>query len=146
MDPLTLTVAALKAKALFGKLLKSKWLYIILAVIAIGGGTYAYLNHSTNQAVASAVANSDAKATIDTYKTRDQAEAALIPLNEKAEAKAEQTRKDYQHVRQQVYSHSAPERSQIAPPLIIDTLNDLERMSRSREDTDGVSDAEVRPN
>jgi hypothetical protein len=60
-----------------------------LALLAVGGGTYFTLNHWKNQAVSTAVAGADANATIQTYRTKDQAEAALVPIQEKEQAKAD---------------------------------------------------------
>jgi aspartate oxidase len=140
--PPFLLAAGVKMKGFFGTLMKSKLFYIALAVLAIAGGTYGYLRHSTNKQVEAAVTGADASATIATYQTKEEAEAALQPHVEKAEQKAEQTRKDYDNVRRQVYRAPAPVREAAAPRIIVDALNDLERLSRERE-AGGVPDAEV---
>lgn len=138
-----LSMAAIKKT--FKGLLKQPLFYVALALLAVGGGTYAYLRYSTNQQVNAAVKGADAKATIDTYETIGEAEAALEPHEQKAEIKAEQTRKGYENARRKVYTAPQPERTNLASPLIVRTLNDLERMSRER-DADRVPDAEVQGN
>lgn len=129
-------------KSLSG-LLKQPLFYVALALLALGGGTYAYLNHSQHEAVKAAVAGADSAATIQTYQTKDQAEAALVPLQEKEQAKAAQTQKDYANVRTVIVTAQAPQRNAQVPRLVIDTLNDLERLSRSREDAGAVSQPDV---
>lgn len=144
MEPIEWALIGGKIKGFFKGLFKSPWFYVALAFLAIGGGTYLYLNHSTKQQVNQAVAHADDQATIDTYHADDKARQMLQPLDEKAEQKAAQTRKDYEHARQNVIAAPTPERQGSAPPLIIGTLNDLDRLSRSREDADGVPTSEVR--
>jgi anionic cell wall polymer biosynthesis LytR-Cps2A-Psr (LCP) family protein len=135
------TVAGFK-KSISG-LLKQPLFYVALAVLAIGGGTYAFLNHSQNEAVKTAVAGADASATIKTYQTKDQAEAALVPLQEKEQAKAAQTQKDYTNVRTIIVTAPAPQRNAQVPRLVIDTLNDLERVSRERNAASAVPQPNV---
>ena len=131
MDPIT----DFKILNIARKALSSKWLYVILALFALAGGTYAYLNHSTNQQVAAAVKGSNAAATIQTYQTKDAAEAALVPLQQKSAEKAAQTQKDYEHVRRIIYTAPQSDRQAQAPRLIVDTLNELERLSRTRDES-----------
>jgi hypothetical protein len=124
-------------------LLKQPLFYVALAVLAIGGGTYFTLNHWKNQAVTTAVAGADANATIKTYQTKDQAEAALVPLQEKEQVKAAQTQKDYTNVRTIIVTAPAPQRNAQVPRLVVDTLNDLERVSRDRNAASAVPKSDV---
>jgi hypothetical protein len=124
-------------------LLKQPLFYVALAVLAIGGGTYFTLNHWKNQAVTTAVAGADANATIKTYQTKEQAEAALVPLQEKEQAKAAQTQKDYTNVRTIIVTAPAPQRNAQVPRLVIDTVNDLERVSRERNAASAVPQPDV---
>jgi anionic cell wall polymer biosynthesis LytR-Cps2A-Psr (LCP) family protein len=133
------------ASAIFGGikkhvmgLFKQPLFYVALALLAVGTGTYFYLNHATNQAVKSAVAGADANATIQTYRTKDQAEAALVPIQEKEQAKAAQTQKDYTNVRTVIVTAQAPQRNAQVPRLVIDTLNNLERVSRERRSNESA--------
>lgn len=114
-------------------LLKQPLFYVALAVLAIGGGTYFTLNHWKNQAVTTAVAGADSNATIKTYQTKDEAERQLVPIQEQEQRKAEQTQKDYSNVRTIIVTTPAPQRNAATPRLIVDTLNDLERLSRNRD-------------
>lgn len=135
------TVAGFK-KSMTG-LLKQPLFYVAIALLAIGGGTYFTLNHWKNQAVTTAVAGADSAATIKTYQTKDQAEAQLAPIQEKEQAKAIQTAKDYDHVRTVIVTAPSPQRNAQVPRLVIDTLNDLDRLSRSREESSGVPNPDV---
>jgi hypothetical protein len=114
-------------------LLKQPLFYVAAALLAVGVGTYFYLDHATNKAVSTAVAGADSAATIKTYQTKDQAEAQLAPIREKEQQKAAQTQKDYTNVRTVIVTAQAPQRNAQVPRLVIDTLNDLERLSRARE-------------
>lgn len=140
MDPIT----DFKIINIARKVVSSKWLYVILAVLAIAGGTYLYLNHSTKQQVAAAVKNVNADATLQTYATKDAANSRLVPLQQKSAEVAAQTQKDYEHVRRNIYTAPQADREAPAPRLIVDTLNDLERLSRTR-DPDSVPVADVHP-
>jgi len=126
----------------FKGLVKSVWFYVALAVLALGVGTYFYLKESTANQIEQAVTNANQGATIKTYQTREEAEAVFADRVQPMEQKAEQTRRDYQNVRNQVQQRPQPERQAAAPPLIIDTLNELDRL-RSARDEGAVSDAPV---
>jgi hypothetical protein len=135
------TIAGFK-KSITG-LLKQPLFYVALALLAVGGGTYFTLNHWKNQAVSTAVAGADSKATIQTYQTKEQAEAALAPIQEKEQAKAIQTAKDYTNVRTVIVTSQAPQRNAQVPRLVIDTLNNLERVSRERSAASAVPQPDV---
>lgn len=132
-----------KAKKAISGLLHQPLFYVALLLLAVGTGTYFYLNHQTNQAVKAAVANADSTATIQTYKTKEEAEGRLVPLQEKEQQKAEQTQKDYAHVRTTIVTAPSSSRDAQAPRILVDTVNELERLSRSRENPSPVSDADV---
>lgn len=138
------TVSGFK-KSMSG-LLKQPLFYVALALLALGGGTYFYLNHVTNQAVKTAVAGADSKATIQAYQTKDQAEAQLAPIQQQEQAKAAQTQKDYSNVRTVIVTTPAPQRNAQTPRLVIDTLNQLDRLSESREQSSAVPNAAVHSN
>lgn len=144
MDPISF-FSIMGIKRAFSGLLKQPLFYVALALLAVGGGTYGYLRYSTNKQVEAAVAGADANATIETYDTINDAELALEPLEQKAEQKAEDTRKGYNDARQKIYQAPQPEREARASALIVRTLNDLERMSRDRE-AGRVPDAQVQGN
>lgn len=143
MDPITDLFTLAKIKAAFTGLLKQPLFYLSLALLALGVGTYFYLNHATHEAVKTAVAASDQNATIKTYQTKDEAENRLVPIQQKEQAKAVQTAKDYEHVRTIIVTAPASSRTAQAPALIIDTLNDLERVSRERNAASAVPQPDV---
>ena len=126
--------------------MKSKKFLIPLAVVlllaAIGGGTYAYLNHSKNEAVAAAVQQADGKATIKTYETKEKIDRRTADIDRKFDDLRVQTTKDYANVRNQVQQAPAEERDAQAPSILIDTLNELDRLRNNRE-SGGVPDAAV---
>lgn len=132
-----------KAKKAITGLLKQPLFYVALLLLAVGTGTYFYLNHQTKEAVKSAVANADSTATIQTYQTKEEAEGRLAPLQEQEQRKAAQTQKDYAHVRTTIITAPSSSRDAQAPRILVDTVNELERLSRSRENPNGVPDAEV---
>lgn len=133
MDPLTGTLILGKVRGFFKKILTSPWFYVILFLIAVGGGTYFYLQNDKKEAVATAVENHSAQGTIHSFQTKDAVSRATQKIDEQFDAKAAQTSKDYANARSQV--EAAPERDAQAPALLIDTLNGLDRM---RQDRDGV--------
>jgi hypothetical protein len=124
-------------------LLKQPLFYVAIALLAIGGGTYFTLNHWKNEAVTTAVAHADEHATIQAYQTKDQAEAQLAPIQAQEQAKAIQTAKDYDHVRTVIVTTQAPQRNAQVPRLVIDTLNNLERVSRERNVASAVPQPDV---
>lgn len=115
---------------------------VIALLLAIGGGTYFYLNHQQKQAVAAAVETADTKATIQSYQTKDQIETRTIIIDRKFDDLQRQTIKDYANVRNQVQSAPVPERDAQAPALLIGTLNELDRL-RAARDADRVPDSEL---
>lgn len=127
----------------FAGLLKQPLFYLSLALLALGVGTYFYLNHATHEAVKTAVANSNQNATIQTYQTKDEAERRLAPIAEQEQRKAEQTQKDYANVRTTIVTAPPSSRDAQAPRLLVDTLNDLDRLSRDRANAGSVPDADV---
>lgn len=120
----------------------SKWFWAALLLIAVAGGTVVTLNHWKNQAVTTAVTTSNQTATIDTYKTKDAVDTRTQVIDQRFDKKREQTIKDYAHVRNQVQAAPPAERDAQAPRILIDTLNELDRV-RSARDADGVPDPQV---
>lgn len=118
---------------------------IVALLLAIGGGTYLYLKHQTSEAVTSAVEKAGASATIQTYQTNDQVSGAYDIIDQKADATERQTIKDYQYVTYRIDAAPAEQKDAAVPPIIIDTLNELDRLRALRDagPAGGVSDAEV---
>lgn len=141
-----MALPALPAWAAVKLFMKSKKFLIPLAVVlllaAIGGGTYAYINHSKNEAVAAAVAGADSKATIQTYETKDTINNRNVEVDRKFDELRDQTTKDYSNARNRIQQAPAEDRTAQAPRIIIDTLNDLDRLRASREPA-GVPDADL---
>ncbi len=140
--PFLAPAAALKVGSFFKNLLSSKWLYVALAFVALAGGTYLYLKHDKKEAVAAATTGANQKATNVALGTQ----AAVTDRQQAVEQKfiilREQTIKDYSNARATLNAAPADERQAPAPRLIIDTLNDLDRL-RSARDPLAVPDAEV---
>jgi predicted ribosomally synthesized peptide with SipW-like signal peptide len=126
--------------------LKSKKFIIpaiaVALLLAIGGGTYAYLNHQTHEAVKTAVTQSDSKATIKTYQTNDAINARTQEIDRKADDLRNQTTKDFTNARNHVQAAPPQDRNAQAPALLIDTLNELDRL-RSSRDAGGVPDPQA---
>jgi hypothetical protein len=126
-----------------GGFFKSKWLYIALAVIAVGGGTYLYLQHDKKEAVTTAVKAADTTATIKSQAadivvtTRNQA------VDQKMDRLKVQTVKDFTNARATLQAAPASDRDAQAPRVIIDTINDLDRLRAGRDDAGTVSNTEV---
>ncbi len=117
-------------------------LAIVLLLLAIGGGTYYYLNQQKEEAVTAAVDAADSKATIQSYETKDAIETRTIVIDRRFDDLQRQTIKDYANVRNTVQDAPADERNAQAPALLVDTLNQLDRMRASR-DANRVPDAEL---
>jgi len=115
---------------------------IITLLLAIGGGTYLYLNHQQKEAVSAAVEAADSNATIQTYETKETINTRTIEVDRRFEDLQRQTIKDYANVRNQIEDAPVEERDAQAPPLLIDTLNELDRL-RQQRNTGGVPDADV---
>jgi anionic cell wall polymer biosynthesis LytR-Cps2A-Psr (LCP) family protein len=142
-DPVSL-FALDKIKDVAKKVTRSKWLYVFLFVAAIAGGTYFYLNHSTNQQVNSAVKNVNANATIKTFETKKKIDDATAVVDEKFERRRAATQKEYHSVRTTIIQAPSSDRDAPASPVVLDTLNRLERMRAGEQpDAGGVPDAEV---
>lgn len=116
---------------------------VVALLLAVGGGTYFYLNHQTKQVVATAVENVNKDATIKSYEAKDEIGNRVIVIDRKYDALREQTVKDYANVRNTIQDAPASERDAQAPRILIDTLNELDRLRSEREDPSGVPDADV---
>lgn len=106
---------------------------IIALLLAIGGGTYLYLNKQTKEAVTSAVQQADSKATIHTLETVTKVQDATITIDVKMDKLREQTIRDYTNVQSKIDTAPAVEREAQVPVIIIDTLNELDRLRGTRE-------------
>ncbi len=137
-----ITIAA-KALALAKRVVSSKWLYLLLAMIAIGGGLYAYLNHSTHEQVRAATQNADQKATNTTLLTNDAVNKAVAEKETKFVILHDKTVKDYTNARATLNATPVSDRDAQAPRVLIDTLNDLDRLRAGRDDSSPISNADV---
>lgn len=143
MDPITLATVGEKVRNFFSNLFKSPFFWAGLLILAVGTGTYFYLKDDKAQAVTEAVAGADQQATLDTYRTKEEAEAALQPYVDRANQKQIQTIKEYEIVRREIHTYPEQDRQAYASPVILGTLNNLERMSRGRENENRVPDAQL---
>lgn len=138
-------IAAAKVVGKLKGFFASKWFWAAVFLIGVIGGTYYTINHWKNDAVSTAVEGADAKATIDTYTAKDAVDVRTEVIDQKYTKLRERTIKDFANARTRLQTSPQAERDAQAPAILIDTLNDLDRLRGSRE-SDGVSEPEVLPN
>lgn len=123
----------------------SNKLKVIIALVAAAiavGGFLVFQNHWLfNKAVATKVENHDQAATIKTYEVKTKVDDASAKIDQQFAQKHEQTQKEYVYVRQTIHDAPAQDRNAPASPVIVDTLNGLERLHSHAEG--GVPDANV---
>lgn len=115
---------------------------IVLLLLTIGAGTFFFLRHQTDALVESAVSGANQQATNTTLQQAQQISDEKAALDQQTIRIIVQTTKDYSHVEQRIQSAPAEQRQATVPPLVIDTLNELDRLRRDR-DADGVAASEV---
>lgn len=120
--------AMAKIKGFLAGLLKSPYFWAALLVVGIGAGTYFYLKHSTNQQIEAAVENSQSEATIDAFKTQDGISFGEQEIDQKYDQKKQKTTEEFNHVRNIIQAAPVEQRQAPVPPLLIDTLNNIDRM------------------
>lgn len=138
----TLAKAAAGVGGFFKRILKSPWFYVVLAFLAIGGGTYFVINNWKDDAVATAVQGADQKATTVTLDAKDRINTRTQVIDVKMDGLRNQTTKDYTNARATLQAQPQAERDAPAPRVIIDTINDLDRL-RSTRDAPATGDADV---
>jgi GTP-binding protein EngB required for normal cell division len=109
---------------------------IIALLLAIGGGTYLYLNKAKDEAVEAAVTQADSQHTIRTYETITKVQEATVTVDVKMDKLRDQTIRDYSNVQNRIDTAPQVEREAPVAPLIIDTLNELDRLRALREQDD----------
>lgn len=132
-----------KLGGFFKKVGTSKWLYVVLTVLALAGGTYFTLNHWKNQAVTTAVKTSDQNASVKAQGGTIAAQQGAQKVDEKMDRLRVQTTKDYTNARADLKARPQAERDAQAPTVLIDTINDLDRLRAGRDDAAPVSDPDV---
>lgn len=115
---------------------------IIALLLAIGAGTYFYLNKQTNEKVETAVEQADMRATNQTLETASEVQAATVTIDVKMDQLRTQTIRDYEYVRNRIEAAPVEQREAGVPPLIIDTLNELDSLRQTRGE-DRVPDTEL---
>lgn len=114
---------------------------LVAAAIAVGG-FLVFQNHwLINKNVAAKVENHDQKATIQTYQTKQKVDEAGAKIDQQFAQKHEKTEKEYIYVRQSIQAAPSQDRNAPASPVVIDTLNGLERLHHDAEG--GVPNADV---
>jgi hypothetical protein len=146
--PALLAVPAISRVGNFFKtLFTSKWLYIALAFAAVAGGTYLYLKNdkadAVNQATVTATEKANSSATIQSLEAQTRVSDRAAGVDRDYIAKREQTAKDYANARNTIETAPVEERDAPAPRLLIDTLNELDRMHQRREHPDSVHQPET---
>jgi hypothetical protein len=92
--------------------------------------------------VSTAVTGADQKATNKSLKAEGEVTRRVAEREQPLIILREQTIKDYSNARATLEAQPQAEREAPAPRVIIDTLNDLDRLRSARE-PGGVPDAEV---
>lgn len=126
----------------FGKVVKSPWFWAVLILAAVGGGTAYYLKHDKAEAVKQATNTADQNATNKSFAADSAVNARVQEREQKLIILHDQTVKDYANARATLQAQPAAERDAPAPRILIDTLNQLDRL-RGERDAGAVPDAEV---
>lgn len=131
----------------FGRLFKSPWLYVVLAFLAITGGTYWYLRNdkadAVEQATTQATQAANSTATIQSQAAQVEYVDRVQTVEQRYIILREQTARDFANVRNEVQAAPVEERDARAPRILIDTLNSLDRMRQGRDGDEGaIPDAE----
>lgn len=138
---------AAKAGNLVKTVFTSKWLYVALAFIAIAGGTAYYLKHdkenAVNQATTSATEKANTTATVKSLEAQNTVAGRTAVVDTAYVVLREQTAKDYANARNSIETAPVEERDAPAPRVIIDTLNELDRLHQQREHPDSVHHPEA---
>jgi len=117
---------------------------IILLFIAVAFGVSRHLDNQTDERIASAVQNVNLDATNKTLETNNRVQIKNAEVDAKAIEKRVRTAKDYTNVRNDVEAAPVTVREAPVPPLLIDTINELDRLRQDRDrDAGGVSGSEV---
>jgi hypothetical protein len=115
---------------------------IVALLIAVGAGTFFYLKHQTNTLVNTAVTGANQKATNATLQQAQEISDAKAAQDQQTIRIIVQTTKDYANVQQRIDHAPVEQRQAPVPPLVIDTLNELDRLRQAR-DADGVAATQV---
>jgi hypothetical protein len=137
----------LKVKSFFGKLFSSPWFYAILAFAAIAVGTGWYLKNdkaeAVEQATEQAFEQAGQEATVKSLEAQTTTQERTQTIDRDFTDLREQTTEDFTNVRNKIDTAPVEARDAPAPRLLIDTLNELDRLrqERSRAAEDRVPDA-----
>ena len=133
-----------------GRVFKSPWLWAVLLLVGVGGGTYWYLKDDKRDAVEDAenrgAQDANNQANEETRDVENAIEAATDKIIADNARLREQTAKDFERVRGRIETASQQEREAPVAPLIVDTLNELDRLRANRDgdvDAAPVRDANV---
>lgn len=125
----------------------SKWLYVALAFAALAGGTYLYLKHdkesAVDQATVIATEKANSTATIQSLEAQNTVAGRAAAVDTAYIILREQTAKDYANARNTIEAAPVEDRDAVASPVIIGTLNELDRLHEQREHPDTVHQSEA---
>lgn len=138
---------AAKAGNLFKTVVSSKWLYVALAFIAIAGGTFYYLKNdkenAVDQATVTATEKANTTATVKSLEAQNTVAGRTSVVDTAYVILREQTAKDYANARNSIETAPVEDRDAPASRVIIDTLNELDRLHQQREHPDSVHHPEA---
>ena len=132
----------------FGKLFRSPFLWAGLLLVGAATGTWWYLTSDKKEAVQKAeekgASDANNRANEETRAIEDKLEQATDEIIADNARLREQAAKDFERVRGQIETAPPEQREEHVAPLIIDTLNELDRLRADRDgNTDAVRDAKV---
>lgn len=138
--------ALAKVGSFFGRVVTSPWFYAALIVIAVGTGTFFYLRwdkeNAVEQATVTATTTANQTATVASLEAQTETQQRTQVIDRNYTRLREQTAKDFTNARNFVETQPVEERDAQAPRVLVDTLNELDRLRQGRADANPVLDAE----
>lgn len=142
----TTAAALVKARSFFGKIFSSPWLYVALVFIAVMVGTFYYLKvdkeNAVEQATTEAIENAAKEATIESFETKNEIEDRTQEVDEKFIIIRERTVKDFSNARNNVRNKPVDEQVAPTPKLIIDTINELDKLHQQRRNENPIDNTQ----
>lgn len=134
--------------ATLGRIIRSPWLWAGLLLVGVTLGTWWYLKDDKADAVIDAetrgASQANEQANQETRDIEDQLQEATDKIMSDNARLREQAAKDFERVRNRIETAPREQREAGVPPLIIDTLNELDSLREDRDrNADAVRDAEV---
>lgn len=127
-----LTLAA-KMLSFIKRSVTSPWFYVVLVAMSLAVGTFVYLRNDKAAAVEQATTVADTKASNDALATQAEINKRTQGVDQQTIILRERTATDYANARSAIQAAPQEERAAQVPPLLIDTLNSLDRLRAARD-------------